>query len=193
VFGYGFETLGLMLLGMAGYKSGFLTGSWPRRRYVEVAAATLVPAFAYYAFVVAQTLRTDFAESLYWPWAWGLPTYLHPLAAMGYAAVIVLTVARPGPLGERLAAVGRAAFTNYLGSTLIGTVLFYEFGFGLFGELSRGEAWLIVPVVWAIMLLWSKWWLDRFRYGPFEWAWRCLARWTWEPLRRPAAVGPALA
>lgn len=184
VINYGFETLGLMLLGMAGYKSGFLTGSWSRRRYALVAAATLIPAFAYYGFVVVQSLRTDFAQHLYWPWGWGLPTYLHPLAALGYAAVIVLTIARPGPVGDRFAAVGRAAFTNYLGSTLVGTVLFYGFGFGLYGELSRGQAWLIVPIVWAVMLLWSQWWLGRFRYGPFEWAWRCLARWKWEPMRK---------
>jgi uncharacterized protein len=187
VSNYGFETLGLMLLGMAGYKSGFLTASWSRRRYAQVAAVTLIPAFAYYAFVVTQTLRTDFAQDLYWPWAWGLPTYLHPLAAIGYAALIILLIAHPGPIAARFAAVGRAAFTNYLGATLIGTVLFFGFGFGLFGELSRGQAWLIVPAVWALMLLWSKWWLDRFRYGPFEWAWRCLSRWKWEPMRRVSA------
>jgi hypothetical protein len=97
---------------------------------------------------------------------------------MGYAALAILAFGNGGALATRLAAVGRAAFTNYLGATLIGTVLFYGFGFGLYGELSRGQAWLIVPFVWAVMLLWSKWWLDRFRYGPFEWAWRCLARWS---------------
>jgi uncharacterized protein len=193
VINYGAETLGLMLLGMAGFRSGFLTGGWSRRRYLQVAAATLVPSFAYYGFVVAQTLRTDFAEDLYWPWAWGMPTYLHPMAAMGYAAVIMLLLGRPGALATRFAAVGRAAFSNYLGPTLIGAVLFYGFGLGLFGELSRGEAWLIVPPVWAFMLLWSKWWLDRFRYGPFEWAWRCLARWKWEPMRKAARVEPAVA
>jgi uncharacterized protein len=184
VWNYGLETLGLMLLGMAGYKSGFLTGTWPRKRYLQVAAATLVPSFLYYGFVVQQTLRTDFAQNLYWPWAWGMPTYLHPMAAMGYAAVIILLLARGGALADRFAAVGRAAFTHYLGATMIGTVLFYGFGFGLFGELSRGQAWLIVPPVWAVMLLWSKWWLDRFSYGPFEWAWRSLSRWKWEPMRR---------
>ena len=57
--GYGLETLGLILLGMAGYKSGFLTGSWSRKRYLQVAAATLIPSFLYYGFVVQQTLRTD--------------------------------------------------------------------------------------------------------------------------------------
>ena len=30
--------------------------------------------------------------------------------------------------------------------------------------------------MWALMLLWSKPWLDRFRYGPFEWLWRSLSR-----------------
>ena len=186
---YGLETLGLMLLGMAGYKSGFLTGSWSRKRYLRVAAATLIPSFLYYGFVVAQTLRTGFAQELYWPWVWGMPTYLHPMAAMGYAAVIMLAVRR-GALADRFAAVGRTAFTNYLGATMIGTVLFYGFGFGLYGELSRGQAWLIVPAVWAVMLLWSKPWLDRYRYGPFEWAWRSLSRWKWEPMRRRPVAEP---
>ena len=62
----------------------------------------------------------------------------------------------------------------------------------LYGELSRGQAWLIVPMVWAMMLLWSKPWLDRYRYGPFEWAWRSLSRWKWEPMRRPVPE-PAVA
>ena len=111
---------------------------------------------------------------------------------MGYAAVIMLAVRR-GALADRFAAVGRAAFTNYLGATMIGTVLFYSFGFGLFGELSRGQAWLIVPTVWAVMLLWSKPWLDRYRYGPFEWAWRSLSRWKWEPMRKRPVAEPAVA
>ena len=105
-----------------------------------------------------------------------------------------LRLHRPADKGaQQYAAVGRAAFTNYLGATLIGVGLFYAFGAGLFGELSRGEAWLIVPAVWAVMLLWSKWWLDRFRYGPFEWAWRCLSRWNWEPMRKTPKGEPAVA
>ena len=102
----------------------------------------------------------------------------------------MLLFPRRGWLADRVAAVGRAAFTHYLGATVNGTVLFFGFGFGLFGELSRGQAWLIVPVVWAVMLLWSKPWLDRFRYGPFEWAWRSLSRWKWEPMRRQPAGAP---
>ena len=39
------------------------------------------------------------------------------------------------------------------------------------------------------MLVWSKWWLDRYRYGPFEWAWRSLARWERQPMRKRPAAG----
>ena len=52
-----------------------------------------------------------------------------------------------------------------------------------------GRSWLLVVVAaWAIMLLWSKPWLERFRYGPLEWAWRSLTNWRVEPLRRLAAA-----
>jgi uncharacterized protein len=37
--------------------------------------------------------------------------------------------------------------------------------------------------MWALMLLWSKPWLDRFAYGPFEWLWRSLARGRIQSLR----------
>ena len=57
--------------------------------------------------------------------------------------------------------------------------------------LAGAEAWLVAPLFWLIMLAWSKPWLDRFRYGPFEWAWRSLARWSPQPMRRDPKVSGA--
>ena len=112
---------------------------------------------------------------------WMLANYLI------YMIAFMLIFNGRSAIADRLAAIGRAAFTNYLGSTLIGVALFYGTFGGLYGQLSRGQAWLFVPFIWALMLLWSKWWLDRFAYGPFEWAWRSLARWKLQPMRkRPA-------
>jgi uncharacterized protein len=188
MFGYGLETLGLMLLGMAGYRSGFLTGSWSRRSYVQVAAVCIGASLLYHGVGTWRILETDIDPFTYYPWnrIWSGP--LHPIGAIGYAALVMLLF-RPGSgMTERVAAVGRTAFTNYLGATIIGTLLFFGFGLGLYGEVSRGEAWLFVPPVWALMLLWSRWWLQRYRYGPFEWAWRCLSRWRFEPMRRPNAL-----
>ena len=102
--------------------------------------------------------------------------------AIGYAALIILLSRSGGAAVARFTAVGRAAFTNYLGSSILGTAIFY--GLKLYGTLDRVHVTLFVPLFWMLMLLWSKPWLDRFAYGPFEWAWRSLARWKVQPMRK---------
>ncbi|MXP40801.1 DUF418 domain-containing protein [Altererythrobacter soli] len=191
VFTYGLETLGLMLLGMAGLKCGFLAGTWSRRRYAWIAATCLGSSLAVHAYAAYASLAADFAAQVYYPWTRVYVSPLHPVGAIGYAALIMLVLGRPSAIARRFAAVGRAAFTNYLGSTVVGTLLFFGTFGGLYGEFSRGELWLFAPMVWAIMLLWSPWWLDRYRYGPLECAWRSLSRWNWEPMRLPSRDSPA--
>jgi uncharacterized protein len=184
VYGYGIETLGFMLLGIAGFKSGFLTGAWTRRSYAIVAASCLGGDLLIQAYAVYASLRADFDPFTFMPWTRIFLNPLHAVGAFGYAALIMLAFSRRSAITDRFAAVGRAAFTNYLGSTMVGTLLFYGSFGGLYGQLSRGQVWLFVPAMWAAMLLWSKPWLDRYNYGPFEWAWRSLARWKWQPMRK---------
>ena len=177
------ETLAYFLFGMAAYRSGFLTGAWERRRYVRAALigfGITLPAYAAFAWLLVVT-RFD-APTIFAVETAAIP--IRPPAIFATAALIIL-LARPGGfLTDRIAAAGRAAFTNYLGTSILMTGLFYGWGFGLFGYYSRAELWPFVIGACLLMLLWSKPWLDRFRYGPFEWAWRSLARGRIEPLRR---------
>ena len=55
---------------------------------------------------------------------------------------------------------------------------------GLFGQLNRPQLYIVVVLAWALMLAWSKPWLDRYRYGPLEWLWRCLTYRTVFPLKK---------
>ena len=182
------ETLGYMLLGMAGLKSGFLRGAWDDARYRRIAWWTLavsIPAYAVYAWL---EWRSGFDTALFFV-IFFVATNPFRLAMMaGYAALIILLSRRGGWLVQRIAAAGRAAFTNYLGASLIATTIFYGYGFGLYGRLNRLEAWLFAPALWIVMLAWSKPWLDRFNYGPFEWLWRTLARRRPQQMRRRAAT-----
>jgi uncharacterized protein len=192
VFGYGIETLGFMLLGIAAFKSGFLTGGWSRRSYAIVAASCLGGDLLIQSVGVYLSLKANFDPFTFMPWTRIYLSPLHAVGAFGYAALIMLLFSHRSAVSDRFAAVGRAAFTNYLGSTIIGSLLFYGTFGGLYGQLSRGQVWLFVPIIWAVMLLWSKPWLDRYNYGPFEWAWRSLARWKLQPMRKEGRA-PALA
>src|SRR3546814_6995191 len=72
------------------------------------------------------------------------------------------------------------------------TTIFYGYGFGLFGHVDRWTLSLVCAGMWAVMLLWSKPWLDRFLYGPLEWLWRSLARGKPQPMRQCLTARPKL-
>ncbi len=190
---FGWETLAYMLFGMAALKSGFLRGDWSPARYRRVAIigfAVSVPAYALLAWVLT---RDGFTVPMVLGIVMGATTPFRPAMVLAYAALIILLTRHGGALVDRIAAAGRAAFTNYLGTSLIMTTLFYGYGLGRYGMMSRVELWLVVLAMWALMLFWSKPWLDHYRYGPLEWLWRSLARWRLEPMRRlepdPDVVG----
>ncbi len=190
---FGWETLAYMLLGMAALKSGFLTGAWPDASYRKTIVIGLGVAVPTFASLAALIFADDFGEVGLFAYSFAATVPIRPLMILGYAALVILATRRGGWLVTRIAAAGRAAFTNYLGASLLMTGLFYGWGLGWFGSLSRVELWPVVIAMWVLMLAWSKPWLDRFAYGPFEWLWRSLARWKMQPMRKylPASAGAA--
>lgn len=178
------DTLGLILLGMAGLRSGFLTGGWDRRLYVRIAWIGLLTGGGAEAAIAGWTVRSGFSPATVFADYMLVSSPFRLVMAAGYIALIILLGRRGGALVARLAAAGRAAFTNYLGASLVASAIFYGYGLGLYGRLDRFHAWLFVPLMWLLILGWSKPWLDRFRYGPFEWLWRSLARGALQPMRK---------
>jgi uncharacterized protein len=186
IFGimFGPETLAYMLFGMAALKSGFLTGGWDDRAYTRTAVLGFGMGIPVYAVLVWLIFRDNFSPTALMSYSIAATVPFRPFLIVATAALVLLLTRPAGRLTERIAAAGRAAFTNYLGTSLLMTALFYGWGFGRFGEYSRVELWLVVIAMWLLMLVWSKPWLERFQYGPFEWLWRSLSRWQVQPLRR---------
>ena len=181
---FGPETLAYMLFGMAGLKSGFLTGDWPKEAYRKVALACLAVGIPVYAFICWMLYSDGFTVPGIFTWYMTATVPFRPLMVVAYAALIILATRSGGWLVERIAAAGRAAFSNYLGTSIIMTAAFYGWGLGFYGSLGRAGLWLVVIAMWVLMLAWSKPWLERFAYGPFEWLWRSLARWELQPMRK---------
>jgi len=179
------RALGVMLMGMALYKWGLLDGTRLKayRIWLILGIVVGLPVTAWGALrqfasgwepISAFLVDTQFG---YWA---------SLLVALGWAGLVFLTLAagRVPWLTTRLAAVGRMALTNYLMQTVLCSFIFYGRGLGLFGHVSRMGQLGIVVLVWIVQLLWSAWWLERFRFGPAEWLWRSLSYWRRQPMRR---------
>ncbi|MEQ4529860.1 MAG: DUF418 domain-containing protein YeiB [Mixta sp.] len=171
---YGWQLAGLMLIGGALMRNGWLQGAFSRRHYRRTALVLLTIGW------LIQLPATLLQWHLGWAFRW-TAFYLQaprdlaaPLIALGYAALCFgfwpqLAKLR---LTHAVCCVGRMALTNYLLQSLICTTLFYRFG--LFLHFDRAHLLLLVLPVWLANLLLSALWLRRFRQGPLEWLWRKL-------------------
>jgi len=181
---YGWKTIGNMLLGMVLLKWRVITGEQPRTRYVRMA----IGGFAVGLTVVAIGIRQDFAAGWDGRYSFFFGSQYNYWAAIivdiGWIGVTVLlsTPKALAPLTDRLAAIGRTAFSNYILQTILCSLIFYGNGLAWFGAVSRVQQALIVVVIWLVQLTVSQLWLRRFAYGPLEWVWRSLTYWKRMPL-----------
>ncbi|OQW55794.1 MAG: hypothetical protein A4S17_05665 [Proteobacteria bacterium HN_bin10] len=189
VFGLMPRTISVMLIGMALFKVGFLSGRAPAWLYATMLlAGALALALIGYQALINWNLRFDTLHML----GAGIAANagLSIFVSLGYASLLILLVkAGAQLLTEPLAAVGRMAFTNYILQSLIMTTIFWGGGrgLGLWGEVDRPTLWAIVLGVWALQLIWSPLWLARFEMGPLEWIWRRLS------YAKPVRMGKAAA
>lgn len=79
--------------------------------------------------------------------------------------------------------VGRMALTNYLMQSFIGLLLFSSIGFKRYETLSPSGAFITAILVFIFQVVFSKFWLKYFRFGPLEWIWRCLTYKALLPIR----------
>lgn len=83
-----------------------------------------------------------------------------------------------------LAPAGRMALSNYLGQSLVCTLVFYGYGLGWFEQMGRAVQLLFAVGLFGLQVLLSQLWLRRFQYGPVEWLWRAFTYLQLPPLRR---------
>lgn len=174
---------GTMLLGMALYRWGVLTGERSTGLYRWLVAGGVI-GVTIVVTGVAYIEANDWSASaaLFWRQFnyWG-----SLLVAGGYVGGITLYARRrpDGVITRGLAAVGRTAFTNYLFQTVVATTVFYGHGLGLFGSVSRIGGMGLVVIVWVVQVALSVLWLRSFRFGPVEWIWRALTYGNQPPLQ----------
>lgn len=182
-FGWG-DWVGMMLLGMALYKNGFLTGKRKTSLYVWTAVIGLGIAWPMIAIGAWHSWKHHFGvDTLLWM------NFEYTLGrvsgALGTAAVLIL-ILRAGLmtwLMKSVAAVGQMALSNYL---LTSTSMMFLFVWGplkWYGYMEYYKLYWVVLCVWIVNMVWSTVWLKYFQFGPMEWVWRSLTYWKRQPMR----------
>jgi len=100
------------------------------------------------------------------------------ILAAGYCSGIV--VALQAGWGQRIfgpfGAVGRMALTNYLAQGFLYAFVLFGAGpgLGLAGRIGSTAVVLTCLAFFAFQIVFSHWWLTRYRFGPMECMWRAL-------------------
>jgi uncharacterized protein len=181
-----------MILGWLCYALGrFMVGAWVGRHGWVARAKEFLPgwrrvrSWGLFAGLVFEGSAVMLSEASWlpdWKHRGFCADFIHllavPVLTAGYVAVVVVGF-EAGRLRRWLtpfAWTGRMALTNYLlHGVIIGFVLFgVGSGLALAGKIGTSVVLAIVCVVYALQMLFSRWWLSKFHYGPVEWLWRAL-------------------
>lgn len=184
------STLAAMLVGIALWRSGLLAGTWDTRRALRLARTCALICLPPLVAMAAWSMLSGFDAIVTAFNALVLSAPFDLALGVGYAALAMALFGgawRDSALTARWAAVGRLALTNYLATSVVFAGLFAGWGLGLFGGVGRGAALALGLIPIALMLLWSPWWLARFRQGPAEWLWRSMAAGEVLPFKRRAS------
>jgi len=174
------ESLGFMLVGIALFRTGLLTGAGTAIGYRRLMVWGLGIGILLRLCDLAWQARTGFEldldrlnltaslmrSLLYEPARLAL--------TLGYVALIVLLSRGSSSRAVRaISPLGRMALTAYCLQSILTSLLFYAFGYvGAFGYLSL---LIVSAVIWAITGLFAAIWLRHFKMGPAEWLLRAIA------------------
>jgi uncharacterized protein len=188
------DSLALMLLGVALYQWGFLSGQWSNRAYGIVMALgygiglPLVIYSFYYGYLHNPNLEASLARMEVVPIEWVRLIYPFQriLLVMAHVAALILLYKSGFVQGlfRRLEAVGQMAFTNYIMHSVLCTLFFFGYGLNYYAELEYYQIYFVVLAIWIVQLIVSPLWLRFFLFGPLEWMWRSLTYWKLQPFLR---------
>jgi uncharacterized protein len=189
------DSIALMLLGLALYQWGFLTGQWSNRDYAKVMAigyAVGLPLAIYsfyHNYLYNPNLEASLARLELVPIEWVrlLYPFQRILLVMAHVSAIILLYKSnyAQKLFRSLESVGQMALTNYIMHSVICTLFFFGYGLNYYGELEFYQIYFVVFAIWILQLIVSPIWLRYFLFGPLEWVWRSLTYWRIQSFVRP--------
>lgn len=182
------ESFSLIFLGILYVLPLFLLGSIFGKIYLEASPekiktiltksliyssiASIILFIPYYYFVI-----NGFAEnhSLKGMYNNSIGMMLNLPLSIVYASsiLLILNKYKHKLIFRSMSYIGRTALTNYLLQSIIISTLAWGYGFGLMEKLNISQLFIFGALFFVFQILMSRLWLKYFKFGPFEWVWRC--------------------
>lgn len=179
-----FQTAGLFILGMLlGRRKLFLKSERNLKVWLATLAVSLV---CFFPLTGLLGLLPSFIGD---PAVWSsLKLIIQSLANFAFMMVLVSGIIllfyssdRLRQLFMRISPYGKMSLTNYLTQSMIGSLLFYNWGFGLHRYLGITGSFLVGIGLFLLQWVFCKWWMKSHSHGPFEYIWK---RATWVAAQR---------
>jgi uncharacterized protein len=91
-----------------------------------------------------------------------------PLLSMAYVGIIRKVVLIRPQAVLWMSSAGKMSLTNYISQSVLTSIIFGAWGFGLFQELQIWAVLLLAISIWLTLTYLSALWLKRFHQGPLE-------------------------
>ena len=170
------DAIGMMLLGMAAYRLGFLSAQRSKKDYLRLTVFGFSIGLLVNGIELYQAIESNYDVLIISGWFQETYHIGRVSMALGWLGLVMLVCQSElwPALRLQLSAVGRTALSNYLLHSLLCLIIFTGAGFGLIGTFERWELYVIVLAIWIFQLFASSWWLKRYAFGPAEWLWRTM-------------------
>lgn len=181
---------------LAAFLLGFAAGKLNVFKSLESAQAVLkkmlrlgLPVGVLGALVYTWTVHRDVSEPVK-VLGFALDTFTAPFLTAAYVALFTLTWSRHAGKLHWLVPAGRMALSNYLGQSLMCSLIFHGYGLKLMGQVSLLEIAGIALALFAVQVWFSHRWLSRLQYGPAEWVLRAVTTLSVPRLKRAEVLSP---
>jgi uncharacterized protein len=159
------------LLGMRLARSNFLSANHDQgqnARMIKLGMSIGLPVQALAAFLLVRNEQTtEPSEAIYLSTLF-LGFLTAPLLSMAYVGIIRKVVWIKPKAVLWMSSAGKMSLTNYISQSVLTSIIFGAWGFGLFQELQIWAVLLLAIAIWLTLTYLSTLWLKRFNQGPLE-------------------------
>ncbi|WP_326008072.1 DUF418 domain-containing protein [Staphylococcus haemolyticus] len=109
-----------------------------------------------------------------------------PILSLGYMSLFKYLYQRyeTHPIFKGLENAGKISLTVYITQSIIGTLVFYSYGLGLFGKDILIYTSILFVIIYILLVLLATLHQRYFRYGPLEYLLRMFTYWKWHVGKR---------